>query len=544
MKWDAGLSHELAERVWRDPNSLFAIGQRLQDKPRCSVTRLDESGGSFVWKRHNWGGIGRTLRKTFSKSVAKKCWTDGRYLCAAGVPTPRPRLYLEQNLGPTNTCSYLLTDYVEGTSLYRYMRFHEPAQAMINQLARQVAAIWQQLDDLRIQHNDFQTENFLVDPQGKLWLIDLERLRRCRRTEEVRRRQIRDIEDLLHPRNWRSKPEAAETFRCEILKTPAAIAVSKDESHPLKRPVLANQDRPQTITVLVPCLNAADTISMCLQSVRDMADEILVADGGSTDETLSIARSFKGCRVVQQLSNDAEAFEAWALEQARHPWILRVLPNERVNAELAREAQYLTASTSACDAYFISRAQYFRGRPLNHGHQQDDASIRLFRKDAVRLKLCGSEVEVVPNSSHVGKTRFPLVYESCTDLRVYVDEMMLGATEAATIALSNGERPNHWNVLVWAPWKFFKSFILQRGWLDGWAGLHVSVLSAFALYLRETMLWELRQQGQDLREHARAHRLKVFAEPVEQSDKPFTPSSTLADELPDETAGQQVRSAA
>ena len=254
----------------RDPNNLLKEGTQLQDKPRCIVARVDGYEGSFVWKRHNWGGIGRTIRKALSRPVAKKCWNDGRYLCEAGVPTPRPRLYLEQQFGPVNTCSYLLSDFVEGTSLYRFMRFQQPTESVIMELARQAAAIWQQLDDLRIQHNDFQTENFLVDPQRKLWLIDLERLRRCRRTDQVRRRQIRDIHDLLHPRNWRANPEAAELFRREIIKTPAAIdalAAADRETHPLSRPVSATNQHSQLITVLIPCRNAADTILPCVESV-------------------------------------------------------------------------------------------------------------------------------------------------------------------------------------------------------------------------------------------------------------------------------------
>ena len=298
---------------------------------------------------------------------------------------------------------------------------------MIEHLARQAAAIWQQLDDLRIQHNDFQTENFLVDPQGKLWLIDFERLRRYRRREQVRRKQVRDINDLLHPRNWRADPQAGELFRREILQTRAASEALADDgrgAHPLRRPVDATNRPSQLITVLIPCHNAADTIVACLKSVRDMADEILVADAGSTDNTLSLVRRFGGCRIIQKQSGDAAEFESWACQQARHPWILRVLPTEQVNSELGREVQDLLATEPPQDAFLISRSLYFRGHPLKHGGFERDSSLRLFRKNAVRFEVRDGKVEIVSRFGHAGPLRYPLAHESCSDIRLYVGDMM------------------------------------------------------------------------------------------------------------------------
>ncbi len=532
MEWDASLPEELIDRAWRDPDVLIAEGTRLQYKPRCSVVRLDRGDNGFVWKRHNWGDFGRTLRKTFSRPVAKKCWIDGRFLCEAGVPTPRPRLYLERRIGPVNTYSYLLTDYVAGTSLYRYMRYQRPAKPVIVHLARQAAAIWQQLDDLRVQHNDFQTENFLVDPQGKLWLIDLERLRRCGQTEDLRRRQIRDIQDLLHPRNWRANPGAGELFRREMLKTPAAIEALREggrDAHPLSQPVETRNQGSHLVTVLIPCRDAARTIVSCLKSVRDMADEILVADAGSTDETLALVRDFGGCRIIQQQTADAAAFESWACKQARHSWVLRVLPNEQVNSELGREVQDRLATEPAEDAFRISRSYYFRGRPLKHVAARD-SSVRLFRKDAVRFETRGGQVETIIRSERVGRLCYPLACESCFDIRLQLEAMVRVAADAGEAAHAQGQRPSLWAVLGKAPWQLIKSYFLRGGWLDGWAGLQASVLSAFAVYLRESMLWELQQPVGLSAGNEVARELKVFADSME----PAAPSVVYPYSRPEE----------
>ena len=223
LDWDADLPRDLVERLWHDPHSLLAMGQILEDKPRCTVARIDHPAGPFLFKYHNGGGISRVLRKSLSQASAKTSWIDGRYLLEAGVPTPRPWACAERRLGPLGIGSYLLTDYVAGTTLSRLMRFERLSSQVVHDLARQVAALGQQLDELRVSHNDLKAENLLVDLEGRVWLIDLEKMRRHRHHGETRRRQVRNAGDLLHPRNWRTVPAAAEIFRRQILQTPERV---------------------------------------------------------------------------------------------------------------------------------------------------------------------------------------------------------------------------------------------------------------------------------------------------------------------------------
>ena len=532
MCWDASLPSDLVERIWHDPQALLAGGRTLQEKLRCTVTRFDHSGAAFVWKHHNWGSFGRTVRRSLSRSVARKAWLDGQLLYEAGIPTPRPRAFVERRVGPFKTTSYYLADYIEGTSLYRLMRFASPPEAVVRHLAQQVAAIWQLLDGLRVCHNDLKTENLLVDPQGKVWLIDLDRLRRCRRVHEVRRRQIRDAGDLLHPRNWRSDPGAAEIFRLEIAKTPAATAALAGPlagRHPLGRPVAAKNHASQLVTVLIPCRNAADTIGACLESVRDMADEILVADAGSTDGTLQIARKYGGCRIIERdAPNDAD-FEAWANEQARHPWVLRLLPDEQLNPELARMVQDMLATEPAEVGFRVARTFYFRGQRLKHGGYHLDTTIRLFRKDAAHYETRDGRVEVAVASHDVGSFRPRLFYETCLSVERRLAEISQTAARAAEDAERRGLRFKRWKVLWQAPWQFVRSYILRGGCLDGWAGLHASCLSAVSIYLREAMLWELEQPVALQRSDAsdRWQELKLF-NPGRTTERPIVAPTDAA----------------
>jgi serine/threonine protein kinase len=407
----------------------------------------------------------------------------------------------------------LLTDYIPGTSLYRLLRFGKTNERDMVALADQVAAIWQRLDELHVQHNDFKTENFLVDPQGKLWLIDLERTRKFRSVVRLRKKQQRDINDFFHPRNWRTTPEAVEFFHDALLRTPAIQqAVAKQgDTHPLRRPPKAANAKTQLATVVIPTFNNADTIVATLESVHDMADEIVVADAGSTDDTLSVVQEFGGCRIVEEKFANATDFAAWADSEAKHPWIFRVMPDEHINSELSREVQDRLATNPAQDGFYITRMTCFRGRQLRHGDVPRSSSIRLYRKSAAKYELRDSEIEVCISQGATGRLEFPIEWESCWSIERYLIDAFQAAKKLAERARTAGDQANLGTVLWRAPFSFIQSYLYHGGFLDGWAGLHATFLTALGIYLREALLWDLRQPADTTRSSAHEN-LKVFVE--------------------------------
>ena len=96
------------------------------------------------------------------------------------------------------------------------------------------------------------------------------------------------------------------------------------------------------LTALIPCKNERHNIRACIESVQPFADEILVADSGSTDETLDIVRDTGCCRIIEREFINYANFKNWAIPQARHEWILLVDADERVTPELGGEIRQAT----------------------------------------------------------------------------------------------------------------------------------------------------------------------------------------------------------
>ena len=140
----------------------------------------------------------------------------------------------------------------------------------------------------------------------------------------------------------------------------------------------------QSLTVLIPAKNERGNLPMCVESVRAVADEILVADSGSTDGTQDLARSL-GCRIIERELVDFSDFKNWAIPQAKQAWVLIVDADERLTPELAAEIRRtLEAPPPGIDAFWIYRDTFFLGHQLRWGDCRNERVLRLLQRDVCR----------------------------------------------------------------------------------------------------------------------------------------------------------------
>ncbi|MHC5076629.1 MAG: lipopolysaccharide kinase InaA family protein [Planctomycetota bacterium] len=151
-------------------------GEILKDGNSCFVSRFKLEGNDVVVKRYNYKGFFHSLRHTLKGSRAKKCWLNGLRLMILKVETPRPFAYFEKRLGPFLQQSYLVTEYVDGISLYDYLRESDINEEQRKTMIKKVEELLDRLSKHQITHGDLKHTNLLVTNKGPV-LTDLDGMR-------------------------------------------------------------------------------------------------------------------------------------------------------------------------------------------------------------------------------------------------------------------------------------------------------------------------------------------------------------------------------
>jgi FkbM family methyltransferase len=251
------------------------------------------------------------------------------------------------------------------------------------------------------------------------------------------------------------------------------------------------------LTVIIPCKNEREHIRACILSARQVADEVLVGDSGSTDGTLEIAREL-GCRIIEREYRTSGDFKNWAIPQAAHEWVLILDADERVTAALADEIRRVLAKPLH-DGYWIYRRNHFLGHPIRFGFWMKDRCLRLFRRDLGRYVGPTDHAEVELSRGTVGRLRERMTHYTCASYEQYLPKIARYADVQSRVWHATGRRADRAQLLLRFPLRFIQGYVLRLGFLDGLAGLQVCALVAYLSYLKIAYLWQL-QHGRDWRE--------------------------------------------
>jgi glycosyltransferase involved in cell wall biosynthesis len=246
------------------------------------------------------------------------------------------------------------------------------------------------------------------------------------------------------------------------------------------------------LTVLIPCKDEARNIRACIESVRSLADEILVADSGSTDGTLDIVRQIGGCRIIQREFVGYASFKNWAIPQATHPWVLIVDADERMRRPLADEIRRVVQNAADdVDGYWIPFRCFFMGHPLRFSGWNTPA-CRLIRRDRCRYRQRSVHEEIEIDPSRTGQLRGHLDHYSFWSYDEYFAKYVRYTKLGADELWRQGRRAGFVGLLL-RPWlRFLQLYLLKGGFLDGLAGLQVCMLTAFFnTFVKQARLWEL-----------------------------------------------------
>jgi len=241
------------------------------------------------------------------------------------------------------------------------------------------------------------------------------------------------------------------------------------------------------VTATVITFNEAANIEAALVSLG-FADEIVVVDSESTDDTVAIARRFTDKVWVRPWPGYI-AQKNFAAAQASHDWILSLDADERVSPPLADEIRGLPAE-DAVAGYRIPRVTFHLGRWLRSTDWYPDYQLRLY--DRRRARWSGRHVhESVTADGPVGRLGGEILHYAYRDLSHHLLTMDRYTTLAARQMFEDGRRAGWWDLALHPPAAFLRNYVLRGGFRDGVPGLIVSAMNARYVGLKLAKLWEL-----------------------------------------------------
>ena len=256
------------------------------------------------------------------------------------------------------------------------------------------------------------------------------------------------------------------------------------------------------VTVTIITKNEAAHIGAAIDSAS-WADEIIVVDSGSTDDTTAIAAA-RGVRVESRTWTGWVDQKNFAASLATYDWIFSLDADERITTGLANEIKGLLLQDPAKAAYKVPRVSFHLGRWIRTTDFYPDHQTRLYDRRAARWS--GLYVhESVTVTGAVGRLSQELQHYSYDDLSDHLDRINAYSTLAARQMYERGRRARAHDLLLQAPAAFLRNYILRRGVLDGSVGLLLSMINAYSVFLKFAKLWELQRTVTAARERKPAH---------------------------------------
>lgn len=236
------------------------------------------------------------------------------------------------------------------------------------------------------------------------------------------------------------------------------------------------------ISATIITRNEQDNLPRALQSLGGCCDEVVIVDSGSSDSTVEVARGL-GARVIEREWTGYAGQKNFAAAAAGHDWILALDADEALSEELRREIEQLKQQATAYDGYDFPRLAQYRGKWIRHSGWYPDRKIRLY--DRRKGRWVGDYVhESVRVEGSVGALQGDLLHYTCPTFARHVETVNRYTTLAAQEMAAQGSRVSLPRLLLAPPWAFIRSYLVQRGFLDGREGFLIAAMAAFYVFAK------------------------------------------------------------
>jgi len=236
------------------------------------------------------------------------------------------------------------------------------------------------------------------------------------------------------------------------------------------------------ISVCIISFNEEQKIEDCLKSVQEVADEIIVVDSGSTDKTVEIVRQYTDKVYHQDFLGHIEQ-KNLAVEKASHDWILSLDCDERLDETLIKSILSVKDKLEQADAYRMARKTFYVFRWINHCWYPD-FKIRLFNRHSARWGGTNPHDRVEVDGDNIITLKGDILHYSFNSISEHIKTLDNFTEIGAHEIIKRGKKVNMISPWTHGLWTFIRLYFIKRGFLDGYAGLVISVLSGMHAFVK------------------------------------------------------------
>jgi glycosyltransferase involved in cell wall biosynthesis len=250
------------------------------------------------------------------------------------------------------------------------------------------------------------------------------------------------------------------------------------------------------LSAIIVVRNEEKKIRSCLDSLR-WVDEIVIVDQSSTDNTVKICREYTDKIFVVSAKGYSEPDRELASSKTSNDWVLYLDADEIVTEELKEEIISLLAKPGRLDSYCLPRKNYFLGQWIRGSGWYPGYVMRLFNKHQVRFTpQIHKDIIAL---TEPGYLKSDLLHYTCDNIEEYLGKINRYTSILAFQVYRHGERVTPVNLaynlllkpLAYAGYKY----IFKKGFLDGFNGFLIAILTHLTVFLMYAKLWELQKEG-------------------------------------------------
>lgn len=230
-----------------------------------------------------------------------------------------------------------------------------------------------------------------------------------------------------------------------------------------------------SISATIITLNEQDNIDKCLNSLKDLVEEIILVDSGSTDKTVEIAKKLKAKVYVRNFDNFANQ-KNYALSLVSNDWVFSIDADETVSKDLSDEIK-IAVNDSKYDGFLIPRKNFILGKEIKYSRWSPDKHIWLWKKSKGQWK--GQVHEEVVVNGKVGQLKNSKIHYQDKTIQEFINTNNHYSQIQAERLFKSNKRFSLLQ-LIWDPtFEFLLRFVYKRGFLDGWRGFVLAYLMGF-----------------------------------------------------------------